>query len=1078
MPVDQIPLEELRRLLTGRPGLVVGPAASLYPGALDEAIKAIGAEFPSVPEQRAQDLFHLGDAAQLSGPDASALRGSLAAQIGSLPSGPSLGAIAEIPWAAVLSLSIDMRVERLLADAANASPTAKPVTVLYEPDRIPPPDSLPVFKLLGSTVRLDFPISSPELRRQTAKWAGAVRYFGDRTRGAPVLCLGVNDSIDYFYDLLGFLSSERRHVPSALVFLKDDPITSAPDLAFNTPSNSRLFSVSGTLGLVAKEVRSGVQQAQQSKATPAKLAQAGVVVNDQLAYDTSFNDRERLLDLLFSPDIPNWEPYSCALDFPRTAGTDLRAHIEDLYTQGRTSGAIVITGSSATGKTTILKRTAYDLASDGELVLWLSPTSYGDIRAGLDAFFALAAAAPVDRRRAVVVIDDPTRHPVVSSASEVRDIAATQGVSAFVLLAIRTVDWISAPGGSNPFVGDADLLLQLEVQDTLDDAEWRSLPTYLHRIGAAATLSAAVEIVARAEARYTRDTLSLLYWLLPQTRNAITSSVRDEYIRLGDNASLTALLMGQLSTTTELLRHAYELVAVADKYNVPVPIEVLVSALETSYQNWINATPRRGAMWGLLYAVEYAEGDTITYRTRSSVVTDIIVKYVNGGLFGHSGELRVLRRLVGACTGTHPAHREFLLGLLARNPEFEKLDYGEGLELFELAEKSLPLPDKTLVHQKGKWIRTRGRDPAHATRVLEEALRTPVYPYARRGESDEFIYTSLAASVIDGIDTKTLSREDGRQKALDYLSRARSKTFFNAHAVHVQAELMVRLASTPGAPNSGETLDLIAQAVTDLDRTILVLSARGKAEAGTVLEQVRMLEAARDKVWTRFSDEKSLEEQAQAEWEESASQHGFILRAEQLFWLARSDDRGRRYRDTLGYLDRIMKLILESGRVPDVRLYQVATHALYTWRVHQSGGVGAVDWDRVAMLASEAAKGSGHRGTVFYTYVHALAQAHRSEWTDSDAVFHQHRQIGLPASVLWKNRDFLLDANGNPLQVQGDIRVGSQRKYLSVEELQRDFRVDFGTRWPEQGNIAHAYIAFSFGGPLAVRRLEKFGRRR
>src|SRR5262249_4125739 len=104
-------------------------------------------------------------------------------------------------------------------------------------------------------------------------------------------------------------------------------------------------------------------------------------------------------------------------------------------------------------------------------------------------------------------------------------------------------------------------------------------------------------------------------------------------------------------------------------------------------------------------------------------------------------------------------------------------------------------------------------------------------------------------------------------------------------------------------------------------------------------------------------------------------------------------------------------------------------------------------------------------------YIYALALAHLGDWASANAVFTHLRQSGLLHHVLWTPRDFLLNDTGGIRRVQGIIRSGPTRDYLSVEELKTDFYVAKHRRWPKDGEIApHAVIQFSFAGATALDR--------
>ena len=94
--------------------------------------------------------------------------------------------------------------------------------------------------------------------------------------------------------------------------------------------------------------------------------------------------------------------------------------------------------------------------------------------------------------------------------------------------------------------------------------------------------------------------------------------------------------------------------------------------------------------------------------------------------------------------------------------------------------------------------------------------------------------------------------------------------------------------------------------------------------------------------------------------------------------------------------------------------------------------------------------------------------AHQDRWADAEAMFTQMRQARLQRELLFTPRDLLEDALGGIRRIQGIVRYGADRNYLLVDELHHDFLLDNQSDWPREGEIALAYIRFSFAGPMAV----------
>src|SRR5439155_8378235 len=113
--------------------------------------------------------------------------------------------------------------------------------------------------------------------------------------------------------------------------------------------------------------------------------------NAHLTTNIRSAERGRLHDLLFSPSVPRWDPYVYELDFPRTSAVETVNRVKTLLSFGFVEGACVLTGTAASGKTTALKRMAYDLAKSTHYVVWFRPWFYQDSQSALnDLFSALA----------------------------------------------------------------------------------------------------------------------------------------------------------------------------------------------------------------------------------------------------------------------------------------------------------------------------------------------------------------------------------------------------------------------------------------------------------------------------------------------------------------------------------------------------------------------------------------------------------------------------------------------------------------------------------------------------------------
>ncbi len=673
--------------------------------------------------------------------------------------------LTQVRWTAVISACLDSFFDQAFQDATDQRPTAQAVTVLSEPSLSLPPRHIPVIKLLGSVHRDDFVFSTVSYTTRRSSWQRAARLLADRLRGAPLVTLGMSECPWVLVDLLGVMTAEQSSTPSTLIFTETDSLSEDSNVRrflvdraslVLAPSIAALVGSAAAAEDAARQDRLPYEEPEHAVARALTgYADFVTVVNAQLRSAVALEETNRLHDLLFSPSVPKWDPWVHRLDFERTVTRELVADVQ-LLSASKTAGssACVLIGASASGKTTVLKRVALELARQDELVLWLTPWFFQDtVHVLLNVFRAMAQSLSRGANRAVIVMDDPVAFGALTPSDVIRTAESVQ-LEVVLLGAARTSDWETRDerefGGPVP-------VIRYELADTFDNDEWDALPPYLAKLGIFSSEDSARTAVGARTSREARDTLSLLYLFLPGSQAAIASSIRDEYFRLGDSSPITRVLVGNVEHSSELAKRAYECTAVAGHYNSSLPVEVLVSTLGVGYDEWLETASTEGPIWGLLYADTSPREETLFYRTRNAVVTRVVLNILNGGTFSHSGEVRVLTHLLSSCTGSLPAYREFCVRTLVPNDKLRRLEYDEGLRLYDAALDALPLDDRTLLHHKGLWIKNRGSDPVEARRILLSALEAKEHPYASKGEPSEHIYTSLAANELDALDQRAVS---------------------------------------------------------------------------------------------------------------------------------------------------------------------------------------------------------------------------------------------------------------------------------------------------------------------------------
>jgi hypothetical protein len=1069
--VKIISRESLDDILRNRMGLILGPSATHGPTFYDQVSKRLSEAF-AVPI--GATVFDTSDAVLDKDIEDSAVRDVMRDFITAYTPVPGLRGLAQIRWSGVLSLCMDHAFDTPMQQDAAAHAARHPVTILADPFTPLPPRHTPLAKLLGSIQRDDFCCSTATYKARVSTWNNRVRVFADLVQGSPIVCLGLADTPWLMQDVFSAMFAQATTAPSAVIFLSSEIGEQDRLLRRFVPASSSVYLVKTTLadlvgaavGIQSKSVQLRLPYGDRIKALFDALhdnEELAVLVNAHTQSSISKDEHHRLADLLFSPSLPRWDPFVHQLDFQRTLTKDLVDDVRLLAaspTQG--SSVVVLKGSAASGKTTALKRAAFDLANAGVDVLWLKPGAYQDSpRAIANVFSRMKEHL---EGKLVVFMDDPISFGTLA-VSDVAAAAANTFVDVVLVTALRSSDW--AVRDELDVTGGLQQMGEFDIEDDFDNAEWGRLPKYLVRLGAFPDIQSATAALSARESKTARDTLSVLYWMLPGAKTTIQRGVREEYFRLGDAAAFTRLVIGDENHTSELLRRAYGMVAVASRWTAPLPVEVLVTALNVAYGEWLESAGNQDG-FGLFYPAEIADGTGTSYRTRNAVVTEVIVELINGGRLSHSGEFHHLQEMVSACTGTQPPYRDFALNILLRNPRLKVLSYTEGLDLFERAIGALPFRDKTLLHHRGIWMRNKGGDPEGVRAALLEALGAPQYPYSVKTEADEHIFTSLAANELDALSNGLISPDEARSRVLTYLHKARSLTFFNPHAVHVEAGLIRRLIEQSPNMSAADRATLLAESAANVDRTLMLLEHR--ADEPGVRLNLEMLEDARNHLLDLIPDEATAFEEAEKLWKLKKNQAGFVVCARLLYRRAATSNKGSEYFEAHQYAVQATEQVVKAGGVVDMQLHEVWLQIHYHWRVVRkaaAGVVGSTDWPRLYDVSTLLANAGGSHARYFFLYIKALAAAHLNKWTEADAVFADIRRMSLPRNALFGLRDDLLLPSGKKAVVQGEITQGGTRKFLRVKEFNTDLLLGRSADWPRPGEIAHVNVRFSFAGPMA-----------
>ncbi len=1062
---------DLRAIARNRVGLVVGPSVTTSDPGFMRALKEKLADTYTVPA--GQTYRETAESAIAGGANIEAVRSQIRRVVVATAPSPHIRTLARIRWSAILSLSMDKHFEEALVARCAAALHGRDVTVISNLLDGPPAHSVPVFKLLGACDRGDIVATPSDLLRRTPLWPRPVHSFLDAVRASPILCLGLTDSEGVFEMLAGHLFASPSRQPARLVFLADDAIVHNPRLRELMPPQSAVVA-SGSLADICAAMEPATRNLQlsipfgkgQRTARPLELEQFSAIF-DVVAVSNAEHappdaERARLLDYLFMPDVPNWEPYAADLDFPRTATVELGENVKRMCGEGDSASLVVLHGRAGSGKTVVLRRVAYDLSANGYVVGWLKRYWHADQAALLDKLFHELRVMPAGTAL-VLFADDPVRLGTIQ-LSDVFAAAERHGVHLVLVVGIRTSEY-----RQRDLTALCSEVAEEELADELDDDEVARFPAYLTKVGAPvveADVSTTLE-----SSKTSRDTLAALYLLLPSTRHTLSASVQDEFLRFGEPGGFERLVIGNVERSAKTLQDAYAMAAVSMRYGAPLPIEVLVSALGVSYSQWVEIISAPGPAWGVLYPDERNDLEGACYRPRNEIVTQLVLKLINGGTLQRDGEVGVLKRLMAACTGSSDVYREFCRKVLTARDRLDGLSATQGIELFDAALRALPREDTVLLHHKGRWLRKVCDDPDAAITLFTQALAAQggqIVP----DEPPQLIHTSIAAALFNKIDKGSLPLDEGKKRILGELEQSKDIQFINANSAHVFARLMSKLAKKHPEGEGADRAALLNMGLSEIDRTLLLLRA-SRIRVDRLAKDAQMLTAEKDRILLEAGTVSELEARATELWEKHKNQSGFALAIrKRMAELLGQADMGSKYHDAFTHWQRYCEIVGGLDALSP-ELAEVGLALYYDWQIRprsvrskKASGAG-LKWELIESAARMTLGSDRYKDDPLYSYLRALALAHMDRWDEAELAFGRIRRLKMNPSVSYQPRDYLLAPFGTPRKLQGRLKPGASQAFFVSDDLKRSFPADLSSPWGT-ADVHHAYLVFSFSGPKAT----------
>jgi hypothetical protein len=1093
-----IDIADLKNILLRAPALVLGPGVTTYPTIEADCLTEVRKAFAAV-DIKAHHYYDLAELVTPSPARKADPRELVRKFFQSAKPNPQLDRIVSIRWAAAVSLTADGHFASALRHYLDKQPLSWTVTKVLHTSTLIEPKSVPVYELLGDIdgtsedTRLAVLRSDYLARRR--QWAKLLRSFPDFVKTDPLFFAGTACIPDLVCDFLNELLALGAITPRRLIFLADDSTAHDPRVLALVRTYCQVDLLQCSLGELCEEIAE-----LSSKPHPAiPLRASGPVTfdatelldfDDQIAFVPyglekvpAAENKHRLLDILFSPTNPDWSPYAANLDFKREITPVIEQAIIDKFVGPNevSNPCLLVKGEAGTGKTVLLRRVAFNLAQNGYLSIWVRRGYAGTTGSRFEAaVHAMEAAIQGRQTRVAIFYDDPLGGRIAP-----RDVLVALSRATFqwvLVFSARNTDLIQSDDPESSFY--ADRTDSFEVPTDFKAAEVEQLPGYLTALGAAQDENEARRLLATLSLRDeqgnlfgdpqqsiyqdSKDILCMLWYLLPGTRSAISESLTNEYLRLGGIAGAVRHYADASSSKQGVARSAYELVTTTSGMGTTVPVEVLVSALGISYQDWAALCSERKPLWGLLYSEPYPEAETYGFRTRNHVVTKILLSVLNGGGTGHPGEFRCLKQLITACNSGAIQYREFLCDILIRRKKQleHRLSYEQGLELFDLALKSFPFPDRTLAHHRALWIKEVGRLPLKAYEELQAVQRVPLYPQAQRPEPVEHIHTSMAACALQAVSQSQLELVPGVELVRQHIAQASTPYYFDLHSQHVHAKTLLKLATALRETDPSAFMTCLEEATRIIGRALLVIDPlpvnRLELTGAPQLFKELLAEIA-----IAFTDEDTARNAAFELFNTTNNQMGFTLAARMMIAAAKSKDKGGFYKKCQDFINQAITHIQSRGQRPDPGLLLCRAELMITWHIlSQKGGV---SWECLRGDLKEAISTPHFSRDPLWIFYLAVAHYHLKEMPLSEALFATLRQLQMSNILRNPFRCSFIGPDGSPQTFQGTLRSGGTvKRFIECAELGTDVMARKGDfRQPDKATV-HFKVAFSMLGPLAV----------
>jgi hypothetical protein len=520
---------------------------------------------------------------------------------------------------------------------------------------------------------------------------------------------------------------------------------------------------------------------------------------------------------------------------------------------------LLITGMAGVGKTTMLRRLAYDVYKNGEApVIFINPAGISFDYKLLAGFIEnlkyqinqkISEGENIPPIKPLIIIDDASS--LIRHVNRLKDYLTSRGRSALIIAADRRGEW-DLMWKAFPFRILEENIYELD--EELNDQEKDRIITHFYDLGYIDSKGTFWDDIIEQE--FENSFFATIYTLVHPSRKPLNKIIQNQYQNL-----------------TNLTKDAFRYICCFHQFNLPINFELLVRSLKCPYGDFHSEVIGKDA--AKVIFEEQDEIGNLLYRTHHRIIAKKTVEF----FFGDPEEqknifLEILREAVLTNRKEREICEKLLIEHIGPNAKPQILSYDQQRQIFRtICEKN---PIRSLVHHWG-ILEVDDNHYLEAEKLLKRALelsREDIEAY--RGESDQTIITSLG-NLYSHMGMESI-KQDEKVNAKEYFTKAeecfhnaKHGEFPNAYAYHAHAYMWYLRGSRK--VNDSEKLNCCAN----------VLEILSVARDNLNEDDLKPIYELETEVWGQIGDETKINENLEILRDKFNTASGYYLYA-QLLW--------------------------------------------------------------------------------------------------------------------------------------------------------------------------------------------------